>query len=88
MRLLLLQSYLTDRKFGVAIEGHFLERKSIRTGVPQGSALAPLLYLYNVNVGDIPIRSGTDYNYQDLQIKRLLTIKLKQLATADIHFRS
>jgi hypothetical protein len=42
--LLLLTSYLTDRKFRVTMEGNIFEWKPILGGVPQGAVLAPLLY--------------------------------------------
>ena len=41
----LLESYLTDRLFRVKEDDDYSELKEIRAGVPQGSALGPLLYL-------------------------------------------
>ena len=42
-------SYLSQRKQKVGIKSCFSDLKSIFTGVPQGSALGPLLFLVYIN---------------------------------------
>ena len=41
----ILKSYLSDRRQVVTINGHKSEMIDIRSGVPQGSRLGPLLFL-------------------------------------------
>jgi hypothetical protein len=57
--LLLLASYLADRKFTVTIEGKLSEWKPISAGVPQRVVLAPLVYNI-VYVADISRRPGIE----------------------------
>jgi len=40
----LIKSFVTDRKFLVAINGTYSSQRNIPAGVPQGSVLSPLLY--------------------------------------------
>ena len=43
------KSYLSDRAFKVNIDNHFLDLSKISCGVPQGSILAPLLYVNDIS---------------------------------------
>ena len=49
---LALESFLTDRPEGVALNGQSSNWKNIRVGVPQGSVLGPLFLLVYIN--DLP----------------------------------
>jgi hypothetical protein len=54
---LLLKSYLTNRHFRVRHEDSYSELKLIKAGVPQGSVLAPVVYLLYNN--DVPTTSNS-----------------------------
>jgi hypothetical protein len=52
----LINSYLTNRKFRVSVEGELYTPREIQAGVPQGSVLAPTRYSLYIN--DTPRTQG------------------------------
>ena len=46
MLLVLLRSFLSNRRQGVLLNGKNLEWKMVSSGVPQGSVLGPLYFLF------------------------------------------
>ena len=59
------QSYLSNRKFFVALKNVFSDAGLINSGAPQGSILGPLLFLININ--DLPqaLNNTGSYIYAD-----------------------
>ena len=44
-----IKSYVSGRKQRVVLDGQMSDRRDIKAGVPQGSALKPLLFLIYIN---------------------------------------
>lgn len=45
----LTQSFLTDRKVKIVIDGHIDPEKDVETGIPQGSLVSPILLLIYIS---------------------------------------
>ena len=43
------QSFLTDRKVEIVIDGHINSEKDVETGIPQGSPVSPILFLIYIS---------------------------------------
>ena len=61
----LLESYLSNRKQQIKINGILSSWSDIQKGVPQGSILGPLLFNVFINNIFYFVKKGTLYNYAD-----------------------
>ena len=52
-----IENWLIDRRRRVVVDGEFSKRKSVLSGVPQGSVLGPILFLIYINDLDDDITS-------------------------------
>ena len=62
------ESYLTNRKQRVALNGSFSDYASIESGVPQGSVLGPLLFLVYINDLEKNILSNVKFFADDTML--------------------
>ena len=70
------ESYLASRKYYVQVEGYGYSLCSLDSGVPQGSVLAPLLYvLYTSPVADIIKSHDLQYHFYADDTKLYITFK-------------
>ena len=64
----LLENYLSNRKQRVALNGSYSEHSSIKSGVPQGFVLAPLLFLIYINDLERNIKSNIIFFADDTML--------------------
>ena len=60
-----LESYLSNRKQRVAMNGFYSDVAGIESGVPQGSVLGPLLFLVYINDLEKGIKSNVNFFADD-----------------------
>ena len=61
-----LQDYLTDRYVQVQVDGALAERITVTSGVPQGSVLGPICYLYTTYGSDSQQNTSLRVLYENL----------------------
>ena len=64
----LFESYLSNRKQRVMINGSFSDYAQIQSGVPQGSVLGPLLFLVYINDLEKNIKSNVKFFADDTML--------------------
>ena len=69
-----IEQWLTDRRQCVVVDGEVSNWKSVLSGVPQGSVLAPLLFLIYINDLDDSITSNVLKFTDDTHIFRKINI--------------
>ena len=66
--LTLFENYLRDRKQRVVLNGSSAEYENIKSGVPQGSVLGPLLFLIYINDLELNIHSQVRFFADDTML--------------------
>ena len=74
----LLTNYLTNRKQCVVLNGSSSEFLPIKSGVPQGSVLGPLLFLIYINDLEVNLKSKTKFFADDTMLFSIVVIPLFQ----------
>ena len=77
----LIQSYLTNRKQFVSINGQDSEIRDINYGVPQGSSLGPLLFLIYIN----DFADDTYILFGNKKLKAIETVMNTELKRVSLH---
>ena len=79
----LFESYLHNRKQRVVLNGSFSEDSILKSGVPQGSVLGPLLFLIYINDLEINIKSNIKFFADDTMLYSI--IKKPEESAADLN---
>ena len=77
------QSYLSNRKQRVAMNGFYSEFADIESGVPQGSVLGPLLFLVYINDLEKGIKSNVKFFADDTMLYSI--VKNPQLSASELN---
>jgi hypothetical protein len=77
------QSYLSNRKQRVALNGFYSDFSEIESGVPQGSVLGPLLFLVYINDLEKGIKSNVKFFADDTMLYSI--VKDPLLSAADLN---
>ena len=79
----LLESYLTNRKQRVVLNGSYSDYSIIESGVPQGSVLGPLLFLIYINDLERNIKSNINFFADDTML--FSVVKNPAVSAADLN---
>ena len=75
------ESYLTDRRFRVSVQGGISTTRYSHCGVTQGSVLGPILFLlYTSPIGDIVRSYGIDFYLYADDTQLYITFKTSSVA--------
>ena len=77
----MIQSYLSNRKQYVSLNGFQSEVKNLNCGVPQGSSLGPLLFLIYINDFRLCVNGTTSGHFADDTFIMYSGKKLKTIET-------
>ena len=79
----LFQNYLKNRKQRVVLNGYSSEYSLVESGVPQGSVLAPLLFLIYINDLETKIRSNIIFFADDTMLFSI--VKKPEMTASDLN---